>query len=101
MNILKQHTSFNDITLETLVIGVTKNMENSPLWAELIAFAGEALTTWLQSGEISSDKKKLTKLPVLLSSNSGHHYHKQGLFHCFCMFQLSGLTLFRYHFHSI
>ena len=70
MNISKQHTSLNDITLETLVIGVTKNMENSPLWAELIAFAGEALKTWLQSGEISSDKKKLTKLPVLLSSNS-------------------------------
>ena len=64
MKISKQNTSFEQITLETLVVGVTKNMENSPLLADLTAFAGEAIPTWIQSGEISSDKKKLTKLPV-------------------------------------
>ena len=70
MKISKQNTSFEQITLETLVVGVAKNMENSPLLGDLTAFAGEAVTTWIQSGEISKNKKKLTKLPVQTTNSN-------------------------------
>lgn len=69
MNISKEHTTFENITLETVVIGVPKHVENSSVGEKVSAFFGESILNWIQSGEISTDKKKITKMPVQTSND--------------------------------
>lgn len=64
MNIVKQNTTFEQVTAETLVVGVQKNREQMKNWEAFTSYFGEELSSWVQTGEVSSNKKKLTKLPV-------------------------------------
>lgn len=70
MNINKQYTTFEQVTSETLIVGVQKHREQMNNWDAFPAFFGEELTNWIQVGEISTDKKKLTKIPVTSANTS-------------------------------
>ena len=61
--------AFQNIETDTLVIGVQKHHENTKNWADFGEFFGATVEGWVASGEISSDVKVFTKLPVA-SENS-------------------------------
>ena len=63
MNIIKELKTFETVSTETLIIGVQKHREQMKNWDAFAAFAGEAIDGWVRTGEISSDSKKITKLP--------------------------------------
>ena len=69
MKITKQHTTFEQVTSETLIVGVQKFGFEKQAEA-LEAVFGTSLTAWVKSGEIASTLKKLTKLPVQGSNES-------------------------------
>lgn len=63
MNIETTSKTFETHSSETLIIGVQKHREQMKNWTTFGEFYGETVDAWLRSGEISSDFKKLTKLP--------------------------------------
>ncbi|MEO4054350.1 leucyl aminopeptidase [Solibacillus sp. CAU 1738] len=65
MNIVKEAKTFETISTEVLVVGVQKHREQMKNWSLFPAAFGEEIDVWLQAGDISSDEKKITKLPVV------------------------------------
>lgn len=63
MNIENIAKTFETCTAETIIIGVQKHREQMKNWARFSEFNGDTVDVWLQSGEISTDSKKITKLP--------------------------------------
>lgn len=63
MNITKQHTTLEQVKLETLIVGVQKN-STPEVFDKLDAAFGPQFSSWVKSGEIASGIKKITKLPV-------------------------------------
>lgn len=63
MKIEKELKTFETVSTETLIIGVQKHREQMKNWNAFATFAGEAIDGWIRTGEISSDSKKITKLP--------------------------------------
>lgn len=63
MNIEATAKTFETLTSETLIIGVQKHYEQIKNWSTFIEFYGDSVDTWLHNGEISTDLKKITKLP--------------------------------------
>ena len=57
--------SLQHIMSETLVVGVQKHREQMKNWANFGALFGEMVEDFVASGEISSDLKAFTKLPVV------------------------------------
>jgi leucyl aminopeptidase len=57
--------NFNEIQAEVLIVGTFKHPENTTNWSEFVSFYGSSLEKWLKTGDISTDRKKLTKLPTL------------------------------------
>lgn len=57
--------NFADIQTEVLIVGTFKHPENTQNWSEFSSFYGSSLDKWLKNGDVSSDEKKLTKLPML------------------------------------
>ncbi len=57
--------NFNEVQAEVLIVGTFKHPENTQYWSELVSFYGASLEKWVKSGDISTDRKKLTKLPAL------------------------------------
>ena len=55
--------TFDTQTSETLIIGVQKHREQMKNWSAFSEFYGETVDAWLRAGEISTDLKKITKLP--------------------------------------
>ena len=70
MKILKQHTAFETVTAETLVVGVAKHHEQSPVWAQFTQFVGDTVASFVATGEISTNKKAITKLPVVTANTN-------------------------------
>lgn len=64
MNISKNNVKLEDATLETVVVGVSKHFQNQAVYEQFTSFFGESVASWIQSGEISADEKKITKFPV-------------------------------------
>ena len=56
---------FDAIQTEVLIVGTFKHPENTKNWSELVSFYGSSLEKWLKAGDVSTDRKKLTKLPAL------------------------------------
>lgn len=65
MNILKEAKTFETISTELLVVGVTKHREQMQNWTSFSSFYGESLDMWVSAGDVSTDLKKLTKLPFV------------------------------------
>ena len=63
MKITKQHTTFEQVTLETLIVGVQKNSAPE-VYEKFDSAFGPHFSNWVKTGEIATAKKKLTKLPV-------------------------------------
>lgn len=57
--------TLQQVTAETLVVGVQKHREQMKNWSHFIDKFGETVEGFVASGEISSDMKALTKLPVI------------------------------------
>ncbi|WP_019413084.1 leucyl aminopeptidase [Paenisporosarcina sp. TG20] len=57
--------NFNEIQTEVLIVGTFKHPENTENWSEFVSFYGSSLNKWLKSGDVSTDRKVLTKLPTL------------------------------------
>jgi leucyl aminopeptidase len=57
--------NFNEIQAEVLIVGTYKHPENTTNWSEFVSFYGTSLEKWLKAGDVSTNRKKLTKLPTL------------------------------------
>ncbi|QFF99814.1 leucyl aminopeptidase [Psychrobacillus glaciei] len=55
---------FEEIQSETLVVAVSKHVENTSNWSDFLESFGAHIMDWLKSGDISSDLKKIVKVPV-------------------------------------
>lgn len=64
MNIVNEAKTFETVSTEILIVGIQKHREQMKNWASFPAAFGENIDTWLQAGDISSEEKKITKLPI-------------------------------------
>ncbi|TQR18372.1 leucyl aminopeptidase [Psychrobacillus vulpis] len=55
---------FEEIQSESLVVGVSKHVENTNKWNEFLGYFGNEITEWVKSGDISSNLKKISSIPV-------------------------------------
>lgn len=55
---------FEEVQSETLVVAVSKNVENISNWSDFLESFGSHITNWIKSGDISSELKKVVKVPV-------------------------------------
>ena len=58
-------TQFNAVKSEILIVGTYKHPENTKEWSEFVSFYGASLEKWVKSGDVSTERKKITKLPTL------------------------------------
>lgn len=64
MQITQEIKSFATVDSDVLIVGVSKNQENVEKWAEFVQFFGEPMEEWVKSGDIQTDTKSITKIPV-------------------------------------
>ncbi|WP_313894576.1 leucyl aminopeptidase [Psychrobacillus sp.] len=55
---------FNEIQSESLVVAVSKHVENTNKWNEFLDFFGTHITEWVKNGDVSSSFKKIVHIPV-------------------------------------
>lgn len=65
MNIVKEPKKFEDITTELLIVGVQKNCSHIKGWQDFVSFYGEQVEKWIRTGDIDTNRKRLTKLPYI------------------------------------
>lgn len=65
MIIRKERKSFEQISTELLIVGVQKNCDHIKGWKEFVSFYGEHVEKWIRTGDIETERKKLTKTPYL------------------------------------
>ncbi len=70
MNITKKAKSFDQLTAELLIVGVRRNSDQVKGWEQFVSFFGPSVEDWLKSGDIQTEQKKLTKLPVTTSNQN-------------------------------
>ncbi len=58
MHIVKEAKTFETISTEVLVVGVTKHREQMQDWTNFSTFYGASLDTWLSVGDVSTELKK-------------------------------------------
>ncbi|RTQ88601.1 leucyl aminopeptidase [Lysinibacillus telephonicus] len=63
MKIVKEAKTFNQVDTELLIVGVQKNCDHIKGWNNFISFYGENVEEWIRSGDISTERKKMTKIP--------------------------------------
>ena len=68
MKIIKDTKTFETVSSELLIVGVRKNSNVVKGWDQFISFFGTSIEDWIKSGDIQSDQKKLTKIPVITSN---------------------------------
>lgn len=56
--------ALKDVQNETLVIGISKHQGQMKNWAQFTEQFGAHIEAWLKAGDISTDEKTVTKLPV-------------------------------------
>lgn len=66
---------FEEVQSETLVVAVSKHVENTPKWDTFLKSFGEHIGDWVKGGDISTELKKIVKIPV-----SNHESVKRILF---------------------
>ena len=65
MRIVKEAKTFETVSTELLIVGVQKHREQMQNWASFSSFYGEAIESWISAGDVSTELKKITKLPFL------------------------------------
>lgn len=68
MKIIKDTKTFETITSELIIVGVRKNSNLIKGWEQFITFFGSSIEEWIKEGDIQTDQKKLTKIPVITSN---------------------------------
>ncbi|MER2010597.1 MAG: M17 family peptidase N-terminal domain-containing protein, partial [Psychrobacillus sp.] len=64
MIISTNNVTFEEVQSETLVVGIPKHPENTEKWDALLNVYGNHILDWVKSGDISSDSKKIVKVPI-------------------------------------
>ncbi|HWI49881.1 MAG TPA: leucyl aminopeptidase [Rummeliibacillus sp.] len=67
MRINKELQNFESATADVLVVGVSKNQNNVPNWDRFVDFFGHPIEKWVKDGDIQTDAKAITKIPVFSS----------------------------------
>lgn len=65
MIISKEKKSFEQITTELLIVGVQKNCGQIKGWKDFAVFYGEQAEKWVRTGDIDTERKKLTRIPYM------------------------------------
>lgn len=65
LKINKEAKSFDEITTELLIVGVQKNSDHIKNWNQFVSFYGGNVEDWLRSGDINTERKKMTKIPYV------------------------------------
>lgn len=65
MHIVKEAKTFETISTEVLVVGVTKHREQMQDWASFSSFYGESLDMWISAGDVSTELKKNDEIAIL------------------------------------
>lgn len=63
MKIVKEAKTFNQVDTELLIVGVQKNCDHIKGWNDFVSFYGENVEEWIRSGDIGTERKKMTKIP--------------------------------------
>lgn len=63
MNIVKEAKSFEQVNTELLIVGVQKNCDHIQGWTDFVNFYGGSVEDWIRSGDIETERKKMTKIP--------------------------------------
>jgi leucyl aminopeptidase len=63
MNIVKEAKSFEQVNTELLIVGVQKNCDHIQGWTDFVSFYGGSVEDWIRSGDIETERKKMTKIP--------------------------------------
>lgn len=63
----KMHT-FQSVAAEVLIVGVSKNQQNVVNWDQFIELFGQPIDQWIKNGDIQTDLKVITKIPVVTSN---------------------------------
>ncbi|WP_346234713.1 leucyl aminopeptidase [Lysinibacillus telephonicus] len=63
MKIVKEAKTFNQVDTELLIVGVQKNCDHIKGWNNFVSFYGENVEEWIRSGDIGTERKKMTKIP--------------------------------------
>ncbi|CAM5218781.1 putative cytosol aminopeptidase OS=Ureibacillus acetophenoni OX=614649 GN=pepA PE=3 SV=1 [Ureibacillus acetophenoni] len=70
MKTIKDMKTFETTTSELLIVGVRKNSNLIKGWDQFISFFGNSIEEWIREGDIQTDQKKLTKIPVKTSNSN-------------------------------
>lgn len=65
MNITIAEQDFSEIETDTLIIGVPEHPENIEGWNDFVSSYSKRLPEWLKTGDVKTNFKKITKMPVL------------------------------------
>lgn len=68
LKIVKEAKTFEQVNTELLIVGVQKNCDHISGWSKFVSFYGESLEEWIRSGDINTDRKKMTKIPYIGSN---------------------------------
>lgn len=63
MKIVKEPKTFEHVSTELLIVGVQKNCDHIKGWNQFVNFYGENVEKWIRSGDIDTERKKMTKIP--------------------------------------
>ena len=69
MIINKHPKTFDTVETELLIVGVQKNCDHIEGWNDFITFYGSQVEEWIRTGDIDTNRKKVTKIPY---SGSNH-----------------------------
>lgn len=69
MHIVKEAKTFETISTEVLVVGVTKHREQMQDWATFSSFYGESINAWLSAGDVSTELKKINEIAIFERSH--------------------------------
>lgn len=65
MKATKEPKKFEEISTELLIVGVQKNCDHIKGWKDFVSFYGTQVEDWIRSGDIDTNLKQFTKIPVL------------------------------------
>ncbi|RHW36819.1 leucyl aminopeptidase [Lysinibacillus yapensis] len=63
MKIVKEAKTFQQVNTELLIVGVQKNCDHIQGWNDFVSFYGESIEEWIRSGDIDTERKKMTRIP--------------------------------------
>lgn len=65
MIIHKEKKTFEQISTELLIVGIPKNCDHIKGWKNFVGFYGEQVEKWIRTGDIDTERQKLTRIPYM------------------------------------